>query len=97
MQQQQQGGGTRKKCVVFEDDCDDETGEMRKRAGDDEDAVKRRRRERIEKLRGKGWKVERFWGKGYQHVAERALAEVWGGRGMEQGEQGGEGWAAEAA
>ena len=73
---------------------------MRKRAGDDEDegdAVKRRRRERIERLRGKGWKVERFWGKRYQRVAERALAEVWGGRGLEQGGEVGEGWAAEAA
>lgn len=61
-------GGVRK-GVMFEDSVDAE-------------GVKRRRRERVEKLRRDGWRGERFWGKRYQRVAERAEAELVG-RGAE--------------
>ena len=53
------------KGVVFEDTVDEEN-------------LKRRRRERIEKLRKDGWRGERFWGKRYQRVAERAESELAG-------------------
>ena len=54
------------KGVMFEDSVDEE-------------GQKRRRRERIEKLRKDGWRGERFWGKRYQRVAERAESELVGG------------------
>ena len=54
-----------RKGVVFEDSVDEE-------------GVKRRRRERIEKLRQDGWRGERFWGKRYQRMAERAEGELVG-------------------